>query len=106
MADQRIRFRDIKPYYAPSSLDDLHGPYNGKVQLRHEVRWVPGARVSDIGNTGERRTAYQALLEEGKPTDQTEGLNKHRLIEEWPHLHLDQRIRDLWESRFPELRFA
>ena len=31
-------------------------------------------------------------------------LNRDRLIELWPVLSLDQRVRDLWETRFPELR--
>lgn len=34
-ADQRVFFRDVKPYEVPDSLDQLHGPAGGVVQLSH-----------------------------------------------------------------------
>lgn len=46
---ERIRFRDIKPYYVPQSLSDLHGPLTGKIKLRHSVMWAPGDGIIDIG---------------------------------------------------------
>ena len=48
--------------------------------------------------------AYQALLTEGRVAEQGRLLNRDRLIELWPVINLDQRVRDLWETRFPELR--
>ena len=48
--------------------------------------------------------AYQALLTEGRVAEQERLLNRDRLIELWPVINLDQRVRDLWEMRFPELR--
>jgi hypothetical protein len=33
-------------------------------------------------------------------------LNRDRLIAAWPDLMLPRRVRDMWESRFPELRPA
>lgn len=50
--------------------------------------------------------AYQALLSEGTAEVQTRLLNKRLLIAVWPELSLDSRVRDLWESRFVELRPA
>ena len=99
---ERTRFRDVKPYFAPASLDQLQGPYSGEVELRHSVRWVGDGRVN-IDTGGGVKMAYQALLTNGLVTDQIKGLNARRLIEVWPDLDLDQRIRDLWESRFPQL---
>ena len=101
---ERIRFRDIKPYYVPQSLSDLHGPLTGKIKLRHSVMWAPGDGIIDIGTEGGLHRAYQALLAEGLVEDQVEGLNARRPIEEWPNLRLDRRVRQLWEDRFPELR--
>ena len=48
--------------------------------------------------------AYQALLTEGRVAEQERLLNRDLLIELWPVINLDQRVRDLWETRFPELR--
>ena len=48
--------------------------------------------------------AYQALLAEGFVDEQRELLNRERLIEIWPVLHMDRRVRELWEGRFSELR--
>ena len=88
----RVRFRDVKPCHAPTTLDALRGPYHGLIDLPH---------VDDMGG---RRMAYQALLTEGRVAEQERLLNRDRLIELWPVLNLDQRVRDLWETRFPELR--
>lgn len=101
---ERVRFRDIKPYYAPDSLADLHGPYSGKIKLRLAVLWAPGDGIVDIDDEGGLCLAYQALLAEGLVKDQAEGLNARRLKEEWPNLRMDRRVRQLWEGRFPELR--
>jgi hypothetical protein len=43
-------------------------------------------------------------LAEGLVADQVEILNRERLIAVRPELMLPQRVRELWESRFPELR--
>lgn len=53
-----------------------------------------------------RDLAHQVLLAEElvKDQDQAEGLNAHRLKEEWPNLRMDRRVRQPWEGRFPELR--
>lgn len=101
--EQRIRLRDIKPYFCPSSLDDLRGPYSGIIRLRHSVRWAPGDGTADLDTVGGTRMAYQALLAEGTVSDQIEGLNARKLIEVWHLLNLDPRVRDLWETRFPQL---
>ena len=104
--ESRIRFRDLKPYCAPESLEALRGPYHGRIDLPHRVRWQADRRGVDIDDPGGRRMAYQALLAEGSAADQERLLNQRRLIEMWPLLNLDQRVLDLWEGRFPELRDA
>lgn len=100
----RVRFRDLKPYDAPTSLDELTGPASGVVQLPIRVLWVPGERRFDVGRDDTGRVVYQAVLAEGVVDDQREFLNRDRLIELWPTLSLDQRVVQLWEGRFPELR--
>ena len=100
----RVRFRDVKPCHAPTTLDALRGPYYGLIDLPHGVRWQEDRVGIDVDDMGGRRMAYQALLTEGRVAEQERLLNRDRLIELWPVLNLDQRVRDLWETRFPELR--
>ena len=99
---ERVRFRDIKPYAVVASLDELRGPEAGVIHLPHRARWQDDKDV-DISDLGGARMAYQALLAEGDEAVQAELLNRNVLQRLWPQLHLDQRVRDLWESRFPEL---
>lgn len=100
----RVRLRDIKPYDAPASLDELCGPYDGTINLPHSVRWQPDRIDVDVSNPGWRRMAYQALLAEGTVDQQRRLMNRDRLIEAWSTLNTDPRVRDLWEGRFPLLR--
>ncbi|MDO4259038.1 MAG: transcriptional regulator [Actinomycetaceae bacterium] len=100
----RIRFRDLKPYDAPVSLDDLCGPYDGLIDLPHSVRWQADRLGVDVSNLGWRRMAYQALLAEGTAEEQCRLINRDRLLDMWPILNMDPRVRDLWERRFSELR--
>ncbi len=102
--EQRVFFRDIKPYYAPDSLDELHGPAAGVVELSHSVLWAPGGPRVDLNEPGGIALAYRAVLNEGTVEDQVSILNRDWLIAVWPELTLPLRVLDIWESRFPELR--
>lgn len=101
-----LRFRDVKPYDAPTSLDELRGPYDGPIDLPHSVRWQADRFGVDVSNLGWCRMAYQALLAEGTADEQCRLMNRDRLIEVWPILNMDPRVRGLWESRFPRLRIG
>lgn len=102
----RIYFRDVKPYEAPESLDQLRGPASGVVELSHSVLWAPGGGRVDLDEPGGTAMAYQAVLAEGTIEDQVAVLNRERLVAVWAGLMLPRRVHDLWESRFPELRRA
>lgn len=95
-------FEDVKPYEAPGSLADLVGPAVGELTLPLTVYWGP-ARAFDLTQPGHVRTAYQAILSEGRVVDQVALLNAAVLLAVWPRLMLPQRVRVLWEDRFPEL---
>jgi hypothetical protein len=103
---ERVFFRDVKPYYAPDSLDELDGPTGGVVELSKSVLWAPGGGQVDLDEPGGVELAYRAVLAEGLVADQVAVLNRERLIEVWPQLMLPRRVRELWEGRFPELRAA
>lgn len=98
----RVRFRDIKPYAVVDDLDELQGPRTGVIELPHRVFWQHDTRF-DLTTFGGARTAYQELLAEGQKKDLVQFLNRELLVRIWPQLRLDPRVRELWESRFPEL---
>ena len=103
-ADGRVFFRDIKPYEAPESLDQLRGPAGGVVVLSHSVLWAPGGGRVDLDEPGGIGLAYRAVLAEGTAADQIAVLNRDRLLAVWADLMLPARVRTLWEDKFPELR--
>ena len=98
----RVRFQDVKPHDVPASLDDLRGPRDGELVLPHHIHWGPRREVN-LSREGDVLTAYQATISEGMVADQVTILNRSLLLELWPELILSNRVRNLWESRFPEL---
>lgn len=103
--DTRVFYRDMKPYDVPDQLNDLHGPRSGRIELPLNVYWGPQATV-DLDTLSDVVKTYQAALREGRVVDQVELLNRDLLVEVWSELLLPDRVRDLWESRFPELTSA
>lgn len=101
--EQRVFFRDIKPYAVPESLEDLRGPAGGVVELPHSVLWAPGDGRVDLDVEGGIGLAYRAVVAEGTVEDQVRIVNRDRLITVWSELLLPRRARELWEARFPEL---
>lgn len=101
--EDRVFFRDVKPYEAPASLDELGGPASGVVDLPHSVLWAPGGGSIDLDQPGGVGLAYRAVLAEGTVADQVRILNRSLLLRVWPDLLLPSRVRELWEGRFPEL---
>lgn len=99
----RVHFRDVKPYAVVDSLELLQGPDGGAVELSHSVLWAPGGGRVDLDEPGGTSLAYQAVLAEGDVEDLVHVLNRRRLVAVWPQLMLPQRLRRLWEARFPEL---
>lgn len=103
VSEERVFFRDIKPYEVPASLNDLRGPAAGSIELPHAVYWGPDRRV-DLDTVDGSVKAYQAVIREGTAEDQSQILNRDRLLGLWASLTLPDRVRLVWEERFPELR--
>ncbi|MDR1808247.1 MAG: transcriptional regulator [Propionibacteriaceae bacterium] len=103
MSVPQVHFRDIKPYFAPDSLDALSGPDGGVIKLPKRVFWVPGDGRVDLDRPGGTALAYETLLQEADAELQEQLINRRRLIEIWPELVLPLRVRRLWEDRFPQL---
>lgn len=102
----RVFFREIKPYAIVTDLGQLRGPAGGVVELSRSVRWAPGGRCVDLDEPGGRGLAYRAVLAEGTVEDLVQVLNRDQLVLVWPELLLPHRVREMWETRFPELRPA
>lgn len=102
--DRRTRYADLKPYAFPSSLDELHGPAEGSVDLPLHILWAPGSKVISLDSVAGKRRAYQAVLSEGSDHDICRFINKNELIHIWPDLNLPINVAKGWEQRFPELR--
>lgn len=100
----RVYFRDVKPYAVVETLEQLHGPVSGVVELSHSVLWAPGGSRVDLDQPGGTALAYQAVLAEGAVDDLVQVLNRDRLVAAWADLMLPLRVRQLWESRFRELQ--
>lgn len=105
-AQGRVFFRDVKPYAIVDDLDQLRGPAGGVVELPHSVLWAPGGPYVDLDEPGGRGLAYRAVLAEGTVEDLVRVLNRDQLIAMWPELLLPRRVREMWETRFPELQTA
>lgn len=101
-AGDRVFFRDHKPYFAPTSLDELRGPVGGVLELPHHVHWGPQRNV-DLDSQGGVLKSYEAALQEGSVDDQAAIINRDRLLSVWEDLALPDRVRMLWEERFPQL---
>jgi hypothetical protein len=95
MAANRVQFRDVIPYEAPSSLASLRGPAQGMLEVPITVHWGP-SRVFDLGEARQRRMVYLALVREGTPQVQEELLNETLLRREWAGLILPERCQVLW----------
>jgi hypothetical protein len=102
MAGGKVLYRDIVPYETPSSLDALHGPASGLLEVPVTVHWGP-RRVFDLDEPASLRAAYRAIVREGTPDVQEALLNAELLRATWGELVLPERCRRTWEDRFPVL---
>lgn len=92
-----------RPYVVADTLDELVGPDHGTVVLPRHLDWSPRP-VYDLDVNASRRCMYETVLREaGRQTDLCRHLNSRILRQDWPSLILPRRVRDMWESRFPEL---
>ncbi len=97
------RFADHVPYATPGSLDELQGPTSGVVRVRPHLNTSQDPTY-DLGDPGELRALYSAVVRDGSAHDQRTLLHGPTLERLWPDLVLPRRCRDVWTDRFPHLR--
>ena len=94
---------DSLVYLVPGSLEGLHGPSTGTVQLPIHLDWGPDRRY-EAGDDASCRTLYQLTLQNSGSADEMANiLNPDRLIALWPSMRLPARCRQLWNAAFPQL---
>jgi hypothetical protein len=87
-------------------LADLTGPTAGVVELPITIDWGPKRRY-DLADDADRRIVYERVLREAADAEEVgRYVNGSILVEVWPRLWLPQRVRQVWERRFPELTHA
>lgn len=59
---QSLRFRDVKMYDVPDSLDDLHGPHDGVVELTRFQRSLTGKALTVLESYGFALAGFNSAL--------------------------------------------
>ena len=99
----RSAYGDRKPYLVPDDLAELRGPTKGTVTLPHHLDWS-GRATYDLDRPARLASMYKTVLNEASTVaDLRDWIDERVLIELWPTLWLPTRLRESWESRFPEL---
>src|SRR5690606_34496838 len=86
------------------SLDELHGPTQGVVELPLHMAWS-GMTSYDLSKPRQRMGLYRTVLHEGLHDDLPRYLNQGLLLQLWPVLRtlVGRSVRTVWEDAFPQL---
>jgi hypothetical protein len=101
---ERKTYRFFRPIALPASLTSLAGPRFGVVHLPVDLDWGPN-KTYNLSDPYFERQYYQTVIEETlNPAVFSQYLDGQRLVELWPTFWLAVKLRDAWETKFPELR--
>ncbi|MCL2883330.1 MAG: hypothetical protein FWF30_02520, partial [Coriobacteriia bacterium] len=99
----KASFGETKPYFAPESLTDLHGPDSGVIRLPHSIYWGPD-RWFNLAHRSSLHLVYQMVLQEGSIEDIDTYLDQTTLLSIWNELSLPPRLSDLWQRKVCGMR--
>ncbi|CAL9628593.1 hypothetical protein [Streptomyces sp. enrichment culture] len=104
VAEDLALYREKFRRRLPESLDELHGPTRGIVELPLHMAWS-GMTSYDLGKPRQRMGLYRTVLHEGLRDDLPRYLNQDLLLELWPVLRtlVGRSVRAVWENAFPQL---
>ncbi|MET8899718.1 hypothetical protein [Streptomyces sp. NPDC004538] len=104
VAEDLALYREKFRRRLPESLDELHGPTQGTVELPLHMAWS-GMTSYDMGKPRQRMGLYRTVLHEGLRDDLPRYLNEDLLLELWPVLRtlVGRTVRTVWENAFPQL---
>ena len=97
----------LRPVIVPASLESLHGPVEGLVELPQRLFWSGAERVFDLSDRDRLAEMYEAVFDAARSeADLAEYLNSEVLARLWPDLALAPRVRRAWEAVHSQLEFA
>ena len=90
-------------YILAEQHSDLDGPNTGEVpaSVHRDVRGHP--ITYDLSVPPRVEMLYTTVLGEGRHLNELHHLNWSLLMTVWPDLPVPGRVRDMWESTYPEL---
>jgi hypothetical protein len=89
----------LRPVIVLASLESLHGPVEGLVELPQRLFWSGTERVFDLSDRDRLAEMYEAVFDAARTeTDLTEYLNGEVLARLWPELALAPRVRRAWQA--------
>ena len=92
-----------RPYAVPVALADLQGPVIGLVELPSAVAWT-GRRTYDVAAPADLVVMYERVIVEAPTVEVLDALiDQEKLLSIWARLYLPEHVRQLWQSRFPQL---
>ena len=102
----RPSYGSRRPYAVPEALADLQGPVIGLVELPSTVAWT-GRRTYDLAAPADLVVMYERVIVEAPTVEVLDSLiDQGKLLSIWARLYLPQHVRQLWQSRFPQLASA
>jgi hypothetical protein len=103
MAEDRILYEDGRPYTVPDTLEELHGPTTGVVELPLRLDWSEQGRY-DLADPKQLNVMYERVIRESmRVEDLRSYLDGATLRRVWRQLWLPRKVRQLWEGRFGSL---
>ncbi|MGC0328965.1 hypothetical protein RKD23_001955 [Streptomyces sp. SAI-170] len=104
VAEDLALYREKFRRRLPESLDELHGPTQGVVELPLHMAWS-GMTSYDMSKPRQRMGLYRTVLHEGLRDDLPHYLNRDLLVQLWPVLRtlVGRTVRTVWEDAFAEL---
>jgi hypothetical protein len=101
-----VPYGDRKPYLVAETLEELHGPIAGTVELPHHLDWS-GSPEYVLDRPARLASMYRTVLNEAATVDDLrDWIDGATLVRLWPELWLPPQLRRRWENRFPELAAA
>jgi hypothetical protein len=94
----------LRHVVVPGSLEALHGPVEGLVELPQRLFWSGAERVFDLSDSDRLLEMYEVIFEAARSEDDlSEYINGETLARVWPDLTLSPRVRRTWEGVHPQL---
>ncbi|MET9659069.1 hypothetical protein [Streptomyces sp. NPDC006510] len=102
VAEDLALYREKFRRRLPQSLDELHDPTQGVVELPLHMAWS-GLTSYDMSKPRQRMGLYRTVLHEGLRDDLPHYLNRDPLLQMWPLLRtlVGRTVRVVWEGAFP-----